>query len=133
MDKATEEFNKASTALVEAKVRLNTVNSQITALDKELAILTAVEIQLIQNLRVLRSKRLIVVVSEYQKALLDLKTCRSRAALMRIDKQGILKVQSRAQAEYNKTKARYEEAFDKIHNPPNNVIQGSFGKKDGKR
>lgn len=130
MDKA-EELNKASHVVLDAEVRLNAVSLQIQELDREIALLNSVEKHLIENINVLQRKRAIVVVTEYKKARMDLNTARARLAFLRIDRQNCGRILEQCEIAYIKAKASYEEAFDNLHDPPNNVIQGAFGKKDG--
>lgn len=131
MDKATEELNKSSHVLLDAEVRLNTITIQIQDLDRQIALLNSVAAHLEENISVLQRKRVIVMVSEYKKAKTDLNTCYNRRALLRVDRENQLKVQTHCQVMYDKAKWDYERAFDRIHNPPNNVIEGKFGRKNG--
>lgn len=131
MDKTTDELNKASHVLLDAEVRLKTVVSQRIQLEKEIALLTAVEANLEENIRVLKQKDAIIVASEYKKATSDLNTARVRRSFLRVDRENVLKIEGHAGFVYEKARADYEHIFSMIHNPPNNVIQGNFGKKDG--
>lgn len=123
MDRATEELNKASTALVDSQHRLNQVQAQRLQLEKEIALLNMIEANIAENIRVLQRKRVIVMVTEFRKALNDLNTARSRRAFLRVDRENVLKVERHTETVYLKAKADYEKAFEMLHNPPNNVIQ----------
>lgn len=131
MDKRTEELNKASHVLLDAQVRLQTIQAQRLALEKEIAILVMVEANLEENIRVLKRKRAIVVANEYKKSRTDLNTCRTRQAFLRVDRENVLKIERHSQMVYEKAKADHERLFDLIHNPPNNVIQVDFRRKRG--
>lgn len=131
MDKRTEELNKASHVLLDAQVRLQTVRAQRLQLEKDIAMLVAVEANLEENIRVLKRKRAIVVASEYRKSRIDLGTCRTRMAFLRVDRENVLKVEKHTENVYEKAKADYERLFELIHNPPNNVIYVEFGRKNG--
>lgn len=133
MDKAQDDLNKSSHVLLDAEVRLNTVRVQRQQLEKEIALLTMVEANLEENIRVLKRKRVIVMVNDFKKARSDLSTCRTRRAFLRVDRENCLKVERHAEAIYEKARAEYEQAFDRLHNPPNNVIYGNFGRKDGQQ
>lgn len=128
MDRAAQEFNKASHALLDAEIRLRTVSIQTQQLEKEIAILTIVESNLEENIRILRRKRSIVIASEYRKATVDLNTARNRRAFLRIDRENCLKIEKHCKLLYEKTKLEYERAFSLLYSPPNNVIVGKFGK-----
>lgn len=131
MDKRTEELNKASHVLLDAQVRLQTVQAQRLGLEKEIAILIAVEANLEENIRVLKRKRAIVMANEYKKSRTDLGTCRTRMAFLRMDRENVLKVEKHAQGVHERARAEYERLFELLHNPPNNVIQVDFRRKRG--
>jgi hypothetical protein len=123
MDKATEDLNKASHVLLDADVRLKQVQAQRLQLEKEIALLNMIEANLTENIRVLQRKRVIVMVHEFRKALTDLNTARTRLAFLRVDRENVLKIERHTEMVYEKIKADYERCFDRLHNPPNNVIQ----------
>lgn len=129
MDKATEDFNKASHVLLDAEVRLNTVSVQVADLERQVALLNSVEAHLLENIGVLQRRRVIVMVSEFRKAKTDLNTCRARRSILRIDMDNCIKVQDHCQQIYDRAKQEYENAYNMLHNPPNNVIV--FRRKDG--
>jgi hypothetical protein len=129
MDRATEDLNKASHALLDAEIRLRTVVAQRTQLEKQIAILTAVEANLEENIRVLKQKDAIIIASEYKKAISDLATARVRRSFLRVDRENCMKIEGHAEFVHEKAKAEYDRLFNMIHNPPNNVIPGNFGKK----
>lgn len=131
MDKTQEELNKASHVLLDAEVRLNTVTIQIQDLERQIALLTSIEAHLKENIGVLQRKRVIIVASEYRKAITDLSTARTRLAFLRIDRENCLKIQGHSEFVYEKAKSEYEHAFKMLHEPMNNVIQGNFGRTDG--
>ena len=133
MDKSAQEFNKASHALLDAEVRYNQIAAQVNAIEKEIALLNAVEANLEENLRFMQRTRAIVKVQEFGKAMKDLNTCRNRRAILRIDLDGAIRVAKRAEAEYIRRKEDYEKAYDLLHNPPNNVIVVDFRRKDGQQ
>lgn len=129
MDRFTEELNRASHALLDAEVRLRTVIAQRTQLEKQIAILTAVEANLEENIRVLKQTDVIIDAKEYKKAISDLATARVRRSFLRVDRENCLKIEGHAEFVHEKAKTEYERIFNMIHNPPNNVIPGNFGKK----
>lgn len=131
MDKRTEELNKASHVLLDAQVRLQTIQAQRLQLEKDIAILLAVEANLEENIRVLKRKRAIVMASEYKKSRTDLNTCKARQAFLRVDRENVLKVEKHAEVGYEKARQEYERIFEMIHNPPNNVIEVDFRSKRG--
>lgn len=129
MDKAAQELNKASHAVLDAELRLKTIQAQRTQLEKEIATLAFVEANLEENIRFLKNTRAIVMASEYKKATIDLATAKNRRAFLRIDRDNVLKIEKHAEANYERARAEYERAYDYIHNPPNNVLE--FRKRNG--
>jgi chromosome segregation ATPase len=130
MDKATEDLNKFSHVLLDAQVRLQTVQAQVLKLDKEIAILTMIEANLEENIRILKRRRAIVMASEFRKSTNDLNTCKTRMAFLRVDRENTLKNEKYADDIYQKAKTEYERLLDIVQNPPNNVIYVNFGRKD---
>lgn len=133
MDKATEDLNRASHVLLDAQVRLQTIQAQILKIDKDLAMLTMVELNLEENIRVLKRRRAIVMASEYKKSLSDLNTCKTRMSFLRVDKENILKNEKHADTIYRKAREEYDRLLYLVHNPPNNVIYVDFGRKDDRQ
>lgn len=130
MDKATEELNRCSHILLDAEVRLRTINVQVQQFEKEIALLTVVEANLVENIRVLKKKHVIVTSGEYKKAITDLGTARTRIAFLRMDLESYLKIEKNCEVLYEEAKADYEKAFNLINNPPNNVVKVDFGRKN---
>jgi hypothetical protein len=137
MDRFVDELNKSSQALVEAENRLLSIRAAVHAVEKDLAILNSVEANLLENMRVMKRRRMIVLAHEFRKAMKDLETCRARMAFLRIDLDNNLRIMHNTEMDRNKVKARFDAAYERVHNPPNNVIPFRkkvipFRKKDGK-
>jgi len=133
MDKAQDDFNKASHVLLDAEVRLNGVSVQIQQIERELALLKSIEANFEENIRVLKSRRVIVIASEFKKSLMGLDLAKNKQSLLRIDMDGLIKIEKAAQAEYERARLAYDNAWNLLHNPPNNVIQVDFGRKNGQK
>lgn len=131
MDKATEDLNKSSHVLLDAQVNLQVIQTQILKINKDLAILTMVRANLEENIRVLKRRRAIVVASEFRKSTVDLNTCETRMAFLRVERENVLKNEAAADSVYQKAKAEYERLLDLVQNPPSNVIYVDFRRKDG--
>lgn len=122
----TEDLNKASHVLLDAQVRLQTVQSQILQLEKEIALLNMIEANLEENIRVLKNRRYVVSAMEFKKSSNDLNAVQVRRSFLRVDRENCLKIEKHAQIMYDKSKTEHERLFELIHNPPNNVIQVDF-------
>lgn len=132
MDKATDDLNKASHAMLDAQVKLQQTQADRLKLEKEIALLNMIEANLEENIRILKRKRLIVTVVDFRKAKADLNTARTRRSFVRVDRENVMKLEKHNQDAYDKIKAEYERLFKRLHNPPNNVIHVDFRRKDGK-
>lgn len=130
MDKLTEDLNKASHVLLEAEVKLNMIVAQRGILEKEISVMNMIEANLEENIRILKRRRIVVIASDFRKSTQDIETARARRAFLRMDRENILKIEKHAELQYNKAKLNYEQAFEILHNPPNNVIQ--FRRRDGR-
>jgi len=130
MDKATEDLNKYSHVLLDAQVKLQTIQAHILKIDKDLAMLTMVEANLEENIRVLKRRRAIVMASEFKKSTNDLDTCRTRMAFLRVERETVVKNETQADGIYQKAREEYERLLYLVHNPPNNVLYVDFGRKD---
>jgi hypothetical protein len=126
---SAEYFNKASHALLDAEIKLNTISSQLEKLDREIGMLMSVQANLEENVRFLKESRVIVMANEYRKIKTDLQTVKTRQSFLRIDRATILKVEKQAEIVYNKAKLDYKKAYSLLHGPANNVLQ--FRKKNG--
>lgn len=133
MDKLQDAINKASHVLLDAEVRLRTYAIQISQIDKEIALLNAIEANLEENVRMLKRRRVTVVATEYRKVKRDLGLAQTKKSFLRVDRENALKYHQLATDWYNKAKAEYQMVYDRLHNPPNNVIEVQFGSKDGKQ
>lgn len=133
MDRA-EELNKSSHILLDAEVRLNHIVARRRAIEKDIALMNMIEANLEENIRILKRRRTIVIVSDYRKSTTDIATCRARRAFLRIDRENVLKVENHARRGYNEAKAEYERCFELLHSPPNNVIHVDFSRgKNGRQ
>lgn len=105
------------------------IGAAVHAVERDLAMLTAIEANLLENIRVMKRKKLMIIITEFGKANRDLNLCRSKMAFLRMELGNHQKVQERTLAEFNRIKDLYDAAYDRLHNPPNNVIQ--FRKPNG--
>lgn len=133
MDKAAEELNKISHILLDTEIRLNTATIQVQDLDRQIALLNSLEAHLEENISTLKSMRATVMASEYKKAKYELHTARNKRAFLRMDRQNCIKMRAHWESVYEKVKLDYERCFERLHNPPDNVIKGNFGRKNGQK
>ena len=127
----TDDLNRAAQALLEADIRLRTVKAQVDGLDREIAMLTSMELELEDNIRFLKRSKSVTIASEYKKSLDQLEKTRQRKSFLRIDRSNVMKAVNYAEMLLAKAQEAHTAAMDVINNPPKNVIHVDFGKKDG--
>ncbi|HXN74868.1 MAG TPA: hypothetical protein VN855_00055 [Candidatus Acidoferrum sp.] len=121
----TEDLAKIDRTIKEAELRLKTVQASISALDKEIANVVALESALSANVKCLKTKRVIAIAQEYRNAKEELKRARTRLIVLGNDREHYCKAQKDAETFLKQTKKDYE----KMKNE-NNVIKFR-GKKGG--
>lgn len=123
-----QELDRLDRAIKDADIRLKSIKNSLEVIDKEINQLTVLEVDLEQNLTILKQKRIIAMAAEYRKAKLELERSKSRLAMLKVNRNN-------AQAafdEMDKFLLESREAYAKIlKEANNNVLKGKFGKKDG--
>lgn len=132
MDKRTLELENANRALLEAQIRFQTVHVQRLQIERDIALLRSITRNLMENIRFLKKKNIIVAASEYKKIKNDLDTAISRINFLINEKEYTYKIEKRSEDLYNKTKENHDRILNLIQNPPNNVIKVDFRRKNGK-
>lgn len=128
-----EEFNKAAHALLEANVRLNTIRIQLEALERDIATLVNIELQILENINTLKRQKIVTLAVAYRKALENLNAARNRLAFFRIDRENVLKLMTKAEAVKIKAELIHNEKMELMRNPPSNVIDANFEKRTWQR
>ncbi len=133
MDKAADDLNKVTHLLLAAQTRLVTVQAQRIKIEKDISVLTMIQANLEENIRFLKKKRTVAMINEFKKASEDLQTAKTRLNFLNLDRNNVLKVEKHLEKIYNNIKIESEQAFRRIHSPPDNLIPIDFSKrKNGK-
>ncbi len=127
----TDDLNRAAQALLEADIRLRTIKAQVEGLDREIALLTGIELELEDNIRFLKRSKSVTIASEYKKSLDQLKRTLQKKSFLAIDRSNMIKSLNYAEMILAKMQDAHMVAMDAINNPQNNVIKVDFRKKDG--
>jgi chromosome segregation ATPase len=122
-----QELDKLSHAIKDAESRLKVFKGNLETIEKELNHLAAIEKQLEENIEFLRKKHIIALALEYRKAKDELSKTKNRLAMIRIDRENIRRATDDVEGFLNKNK----ESLAELLKESNNVIQGSFGRKNG--
>lgn len=131
MDKL-EEFNRTQQLLLEADVKLRTIQNQITIIEREITTLKAIEANLKENIRWLKKKKIVANLHEYRKVKEQIRTAINRQAILNIDKENVLKIKKHTQAVHEKLRVKATAILDQMQEK-DNVIYIDFGNKNGQK
>lgn len=120
-----EDLTKLDRSIKDAEVRLRNVQGSIAALDREIGNITATETTLVDNLKCLKTKRVIAIAQEYKNVKEELKRARNRLTVLHNDREHYWKAQKDVELFLKQSKKEYE----KMKNE-NNVLNFR-GKKNG--
>ena len=122
----TEELKKLDRAIKDSEIRIRTLQIQIGVIEKELLNEVTLQQVLEENVKCLKTNKIIAVANEYKKVKEELKRVKHRIETLTYDKvrfSGILK-----EVESLLTKSKAD--FEKMKNTGNeNVLQFKPGKK----
>lgn len=123
-----EKIIAADRKVKDTEIRLNTIRASIGAIDREIASLDAMEIELIRNLNFLKDEGIITIAYQYRKSKFSLGQCRARRSYLRIEKDS----QERAALQMTKFLEQFKlEYADAVRGPKSNVLYGKFGRDRG--
>jgi hypothetical protein len=115
--------------LAAAEIRFNTIKISLDGIEREIDILTTLEIQLEQNLLYLRKKKIIALALEFRKAKEDLNKTKDRLKFLRIGREEHRRAYRDADINVKILRVRYAKL---LRVPEENVVHGKFGRKDGR-
>lgn len=123
-----EEQAKIDRAIKDAEVRIRTFQTNIDAIDKEISIVSLSEKALEENVKCLKTKRIIAIAQEYKKAKEDLKKTQNRLLILRNDREHFNKALCNIEDLLKQSKKE----LDKLQNSvDNNVLSFKSRRKDG--
>ena len=125
MDYTELHLAKAERDLRDAENRLKHIKISMDAIEKEIDFLSTLEHQLIDNIRLLKKKRIVALANEYKKAKHDLSRTQNRLLDLRNDRESHRQSFSRAETIVEKCKSEQAKWSGKLYQ--NNVIQLEFG------
>ena len=120
-----EELEKHDRAVKDGEIRLRTVKTNIEVLNREIETLSALEMQLEENVRCLKKKNIVAIAAEFKKAKADLTKTKVRLLALQNDREHFKKSIANLESVMEKSK----EEIVKLKNGDNNVLRGKFGKK----
>lgn len=123
-----EEQAKIDRAIKDAEIRIRTVQTSIDAIDKEIGIVSLAEKALEDNVKCLKTKRIIAIAQEYKKAKEELKKIQNRLLILRNDREHFNKSLSNITDLLKQSKKE----LDKLQNiGDSNVLSFKSRRKDG--
>lgn len=125
-----EELDKLDRAIKDAEVNLKSIQTKTEIIAKEIAVLGPRKNELEQNIQFHKRAGSIPIAHEYRKAKLELGKVKGRLALITLDHTKSLQAIKDVAEIIEKFKRDYN-ALSKTSE--NNVLQGSFGDKRGKK
>lgn len=119
------ELEELDRAIRNGEIRLCTVNANIGSLTKEIEHLDTLEMQLEENVKVLKKNNIIAIATEYKKAKEDLAKTRTRLISLKNDRENFKK----AADDVKKVMEKAKEDIEKLKKVDSNVLHGTFGRK----
>lgn len=120
------ELEQLAIAIKDLEGRLRAVKAGASLAERELATMLQLELELLENIAILKTKEVITLAHEYKKAIIDLDKVRKRLPYLRINKD----TYSRAATDQHNLLLDLKRQYLKgLHNSENNVLR--FRKKDG--
>lgn len=123
-----EELVKIDGAIKDAEGRIKTTRTHLDAIDKEISSISTIEKTLIENVKCLKSKRIIAIAQEYKKAKEELQKTQNRLVSLRNDRNHFNKILLEIEELLKQTR----KAFDKLQNIGNsNVLSFKSRRENG--
>lgn len=120
------EIEKLDRAIKDSEIRLNTVNTNVVSLTREIDQLISYENQLIQNIKFLKKQKIVALAAEFKKIREDMGKTKTRLIALKNDREHFVK----AANDVIKLMKKQKEDLKKLkESGDNNVLLGKFGKK----
>lgn len=121
-----QDRDKADRAIKDAQIRLNTVKTNLDAIQKEIDTLLPIEATLEENVKFLKKTKVIALADEFRKAKAELAKTRIRLTILQNDRERFRKAFSDVEIYLAEAIKKYKELADI---GDNNVVRGKFGRK----
>lgn len=121
------DLEQLALAIKDLEGRLRAVRAGANLADKELSVMLQLELELLENIAILKTKEVITLAQEYKKAVSDLGKARLRLPYLRLNKRTYAKAVVDQENLLSELKRQY---LSGLNATENNVIRGKFGRKD---
>jgi chromosome segregation ATPase len=123
----TEDLKKIDRVIKDAEIRIKTMKTSIDAIDKELISISVFRQTLEDNVKCLKTNKVIALATEYKKAKEELKRTKFRIGSLENDRKHFASVLKEAEILLRKSK----EDIEKLNSVGDNNVLQFPGKKDG--
>lgn len=124
----TDELSKIDRSIKDADIRIKTVQMNLDALGKEIAKVMELERILRENVKYLKTQKIIAIAQEFKKAKEDLKKTQSRLMILKNDQERFKKSLKDAENFIKQARKDYEKIQEMGEN---NVLNFKSRKKNG--
>lgn len=123
-----QELERASEAVDNTKQDLMSINIRLSAIEREIDVYLLAELQLIENIRILKTNKIIALAEQYKRSKEELETIRQKLALAYSDRSRHEKAVKITQTLLNKAQLHYDIVVKRYEN---NVVHGLFRRNNG--
>ena len=125
-----QELDRLNRLIQDTEIRLKAIKTAIELIDKEISVLSPQLLQLEQNLEFLKKNNTIPIAHEFKKTKSEMLKTKTRLGLISADKIKADKALIDTEIVIEKFRTDYQKT---LLSSENNVLQGNFGRKNGKR
>ena len=126
--KKPSDLADAENAVKAAEAKVGFVEAHIILLDIEIGTLTRLKVQLIENIEILKEKKIVALAEAYRKAKTDLAKTEKQLGVSEQERETLSKSLKNSQTVLQKCHEAYDIILGRYQN---NVLIGNFGKKNG--
>jgi chromosome segregation ATPase len=124
----TEELAKIDRTIKDSEIRIRTVKSSIDVIDAEIELVSRLQDNLKENVKCLKSKKIVAIAIEFKKAREELERAKKRITALNSDRAHFNKALKETEAVLKQARIDYERMESAAEN---NVLHFKSEKKDG--
>lgn len=124
------ELELAEQNLEQAQVKFEAIQQHILKIEQEITLLNHIELQIAENVSILKSRHIITLAVEFKKAREDLNKIRNNLSMLRINREAFSRTLEQTEKFLYEARQKYIEL---LKGQGTVVIQGKFGRKDDRQ
>ena len=125
-----EELAKAEQLITSAQYDIMAIGVRLSAIERELAGLIAKEMHLVENINILKTRKIIALAKEFKRAKEDLAIIRRKQDIARFDRIQHMQALENAHKSLKHSQESYDILLSRYQN---NVVIGIFRRNSGQR